>query len=157
MSEWTQLFRELEKRESEILHREWGWLIGDSCRPLVVTIFGDVFLENEQGVFWLNTGTGELTIVAKDKEEFFDKLANDQMRNDWLLVALAQQLKEMIGVPSVENCYSYTIFPVFSEGSYSASNFYLLPFEEHIGVTGSLHKQIHNVSNGESIKFKVIK
>src|SRR5690242_13671248 len=100
------------------LKREWAWLVPEPWHALMFSVFGDAFLERKpEGVFWLNTGTGEVTRIADDVEQFRAALATD-LATDWFLPPLVARLYEAGKIPSAGECYSYAIFPVFAEGTY---------------------------------------
>ena len=55
----------------ERLAEAWAWLLKEPFRPVLFSIMGDVFFEPDSGgIWWLNTGTGELTRVADSVDSF---------------------------------------------------------------------------------------
>ena len=156
MADWALLTREMGEEEIDPLQKEWGWLINASYRPLIVSIFGDPFFESSSGIYWLNTVTGKLTKVAQNKENFLKEMNKDTTDKECLHVSLAKRLEKKIGTPSNEKCYSYVVLPIFKEGNYGDDNFIVLSLKEHLGVTGSIHKQIKDLPDGEVVKMRVV-
>lgn len=155
-NDWREFYRKLDTDEARDLLTEWSWMINGSYKPFAASIFGDLFLEHDSGVFWLNTGTGELKKIADNAEEFIENLNNANNTNEWLLASLAKRLVAHVGQPSKESCYSYNSLPIFKEGGYGISNFKVLPLKEHVGVTGSIHKQLQKVQDGQKVRFRVV-
>lgn len=53
------------------LNASWGWLLHEPFKPVLFSSLGDVFIEPDSGgVWWLNTGTAELTRVADSVAHF---------------------------------------------------------------------------------------
>lgn len=134
-------------------YSEWSWLIDTTYTPVTLSVFGDPFLEKDEHVYWLNTGTAELTMVAQNKETFYSKIHNGE-GDKWLLPKLAGELAEQGMIPSDDQCYSYETLPILG-GSYSKDNFYILSLKEHLGVTGSLHQQMKDLPDGSKVKVRI--
>ena len=74
------------------LAESWGWLLREPFYPVLFSALGDVFLEPDSGgVWWLNTGVGELTQVAESVQEFRELLST-QLADDWFMPALIESL-----------------------------------------------------------------
>lgn len=123
------------------LRSKWHWLLGAEWAPLLFSVFGDAFIEKDGQVQWLNTGTGEIIPVAKDRSEFQHKLGGDDT-NDWFMPGLVAALHDAGKYPVEGQCFTYAIYPVFAEGKYEVGNFAVVPIKEHFGLSGDLHRQI---------------
>jgi hypothetical protein len=53
-------------------------------------------------------------------------------------------------------CYSFTILPVFEEGSYTADNRIVISVVEHLRVTGDILSQINGLTDGDKVRIKVV-
>ena len=67
---WDALTFEPGADAIEQLSESWAWLLKDPFRPVLFTVLGDMFFaRDDDSVWWLNTGTAEITRVA-DSVEF---------------------------------------------------------------------------------------
>jgi hypothetical protein len=122
--------------------------------PILFSVWGDVFLKRPDDVAWLNTGTGELTSVAKDEDEFRE-LLRGFARSDWFLPVLVASLHELGKRPGPGECFTYAIYPVFAEGQYVPENFTPVPPASHFGLSGDLHRQIQDLEDGAKVRVTV--
>ena len=91
-------------------------MLKEPFRPVLFSTLGDVFFEPDSGgIWWLNTGTGELTRVAESLDHFQDRLATD-IADEWFMPLLIAQLHAAGKVPEPGECYTYVTLPVFAEG-----------------------------------------
>src|SRR5215472_7191028 len=103
---WPELTISPDDEAVAGLKREWAWLTPEPWQPLMFSVLGDVFLERKpDGVFWLNTGTGEMTRIADDAERFRVALATDLV-DSWFLPPLVARLYEAGKIPAPGECYS---------------------------------------------------
>jgi hypothetical protein len=132
----------------------WDWLVDVDWSPILFSVWGDVFLKRPDDIVWLNTGTGELTAVAKDEDEF-RQLLRGWGRSDWFLPNLVASLHETGKRPAAGECFTYAIYPVFEEGKYVPENFKPVPAASHFGVSGDLHRQIQDLEDGATVRVTV--
>ena len=135
----------------------WSWLLeGGRWWPLLVGAAGDVFLANSQGVFRLDTGAGELVRIAENESSFQELLNEPALVHDWLLEPVVDELRASGKYLGPGQCYSFTILPVFEEGSYKAENRVVLPVVAHLRVTGDMLSQIKGLADGDKVRIKVV-
>jgi len=136
---------------------EWAWRIGTQWAPLVVSAAGDVFVNDAAGrVARLDTGSGELEVLANSVSEFEAACADPDQVRDWFLVPVVEELRASGCFLAPKQCYGYTILPVFKEGSYSGPNRSPLNAIEHIRVTADLHHQLKGLKEGDSVRISVV-
>lgn len=154
---FNEYLKDLSKIDVSDICSEWQWLLDNQKEVLLVSAIGDMFLlGNDNSVYWLETGTGELTCVAENLEEFQGHLANEQLADNWFLPELINQLVSN-GLTLKENqVYSFKIPPVLG-GDYSIDNFEATDISVHFSITGQMNKQIWDASNGTGIDEVVIK
>ena len=71
------------------------------------SVLGDVFLERASGgVWWLNTGTGELTAVVASVLAFQALLGTDQA-HEWFLPELTTKLHAAGNMPGPGECFTF--------------------------------------------------
>jgi hypothetical protein len=117
-------------------------LIREPFVPVLFTALGDVFFQPDSGgIWWLNTGTAEVTRVA-DSIDQFRELLGTEIADEWFLPALIEQLHAAGKVPEEGECYTYVTLPIFEEGKYEADNLNPVPAYEHFALTGDVHREI---------------
>lgn len=138
------------------LETSWAWLLREPFTPVLFSSLGDVFIEPDSGgVWWLNTGTAELTRVA-DSVAHFESLLNSALADEWFLPKLIGELHAAGKVPGPGECYTFVTLPIFREGKYEVENLNPVPAREHYGLTGLMHKQLHDLPDGAQVQVKVI-
>lgn len=120
----------------------WGWLIREPFVPVLFTALGDVFIQPDSGgIWWINTGTAEVTRVADSFEQFRELLGTEQA-DEWFLPGLIDQLHVAGKVAEAGECYTYVTLPIFAEGKYEVDNLNPVPAYEHFALTGDIHREI---------------
>jgi hypothetical protein len=52
--------------------------------------------------------------------------------------------------------YAFVRLPIFREGTYTADNLRPVNAKEHFGLTGRIHKQIHDLPDGAQVNIKLV-
>jgi hypothetical protein len=134
--------------------KAWAWFLPQPFEPVMVSTLGDVFFQ--QGgpdVYWLNTGTAEMTRVAASRAEFMELLRTEKA-DEWFMPHLVEQLKVAGKLLQPDGCYTYVSLPIFSEGKYEVANLNSVPAAEHFSVTGDIHRQIRDLPDGFKVGIK---
>jgi hypothetical protein len=140
----------------EELGREWSWLVPERYQPVLFTALGDMFYETPSGeIWWLNTGTAELSKVADGRGEF-QRLLCTEAADHWFLPPLIEELIQAGRVLNEGQCYTFVTLPVFREGAYAAENLNPVDAKQHFGLTGSIHKQISSLQDGDTVRLKIL-
>ena len=131
----------------------WNWLINEQKSVLMVTIFGDLFLigtNNE--INWLDTGSGKLTKVANDVEDFKAQLKIDENFNNWFLGWLHNDI-ESSGIKLKENeVFSFKKLPIIG-GEYSFENIEPVDISVHFYLSGQICEQTKNLADGTKVRI----
>ena len=139
---WSSLVFTPSDESVQQLATSWGWLIREPFVPVLFTALGDMFFQPDSGgIWWLNTGTAEVTRVADSVGQFRELLGTD-IADEWFLPALIEQLHAAGKVPEEGECYTYVTLPVFEEGKYEVDNLNPVPAYEHFALTGDIHWEI---------------
>lgn len=153
--DWSDVTFTPDEEAVRELARAWNWLVKEPFTPVLFSRLGDVFYRTDSGaVYWLNTGTGEISCVADSIEQFRERLSSE-LADEWLLPGLVEQLHASGKVPDTNACYTYKIFPVFAEGKYDVSNLYPISAKQHFGLSGDIHRQIQDVPDGSQVRLSV--
>ena len=134
---------------------EWTWLVPATFTVWMMNRFGDLFLVFDDGsVQMLDVGGGTLTSVAESRDDFADKMDEGDNANQWLMIPLIDRLVANGITLSEGQCYSYKQPPVLG-GGYTVENTCVLPFREHFGFYGSIHRQLKDVSDGTQVVLRM--
>jgi hypothetical protein len=138
--------------DDERLLENWRWLITGTCRPVMVTFLGDIFLKNGQdgSIHFLNTLKGTFTHVADSEEEWRDVLRDRDQRMNWLPSPFYLQLKNAHGPLETGYCYSCEVPPSLG-GEMESDNFAPADLEAHHLVLGQLQNQIKDIPHGTQV------
>lgn len=149
---WSALTFTPSSETVAALRASWSWMLPHDCRFLLFSIFGDAFFCVQTGeVFWLNTGTAEISLVAQSPADFRAALSGHC--SEWFLPHLVEQLRSDGKVPIGDECYTYAVLPIFAEGKYEPWNFKVVPATEHFSLTGHVHREIAALPDGARVRM----
>jgi hypothetical protein len=152
---WSSLTCKPDEEALGQLAESWGWLLTEPFVPVLFSVFGDVFFEPDSGgIWWLNTGTAEVSRVAHTVQEFGGLLGTD-LANDWFMPDLIESLQAAGKFAGAGQCYSYVVLPVFAEGRYEVENLNPVPVHEHFGLTGRVLRELRSLPDGALVRLKV--
>lgn len=152
---WSDLHFSPNTQAIHSLATSWQWLLPNGFTPILFSILGDMFFqEATEEVYWLNTGTGEVTEVAKSVEQFNELLASDEA-NNWFMPNLVEQLHDAGKIPTENQCYTYVTLPIFAEGKYDIENLNPVPASEHFAMTGELLNHLQGLKDGATVNFSI--
>lgn len=139
---WSSLICTPSDESVQQLATSWGWLIREPFVPVLFTALGDMFFQPDSGgIWWLNTGTAEVTRVA-DSVEQFRELLGTEVIDEWFMPGLIAQLHAAGKVPEKGECYTYVTLPIFEEGGYEVGNLNPVAADEHFMLTGDIHCEL---------------
>ncbi len=138
------------------LYQAWAWFLPRPFKPVMASTLGDVFFQKDSdSVFWLNTGTAEVSQVAESRYHFMELLKGEEC-NNWFMPSLIGALKDAGKLLKPDHCYTFVTFPIFKEGAYEVSNLNPVPAKEHFAATGSVHQQLKGLPDGAQVKISVV-
>jgi hypothetical protein len=133
----------------------WGWLLPPEFTLWLVNRFADLFLVLPDGtVHMLDVGTGTLTKVAESRDDFCNKIDEEDNANQWLMIPLVDRMVAAGVVLQAGQCYGFKTPPVLG-GDYSVENAGPLPVCDYLGGYGSIHEQLQDVPDGSRVVLKV--
>jgi len=140
----------------EELRAAWSWLLPDDYQPVLFSALGDLFYQIPCGeIWWLNTGTAEVSKLADNQSEF-QRLLDTDKADEWFLPPLIEKLISAGKTLSSGRCYTFAILPIFRQGAYAVENLNPVDAREHFGLTGHIHKEISNLPDGATVKIKIV-
>ena len=136
------------------LRNSWRWFLPEPFEPVMASTLGDVFFQQGTAeVYWLNTGTAEITRVANSRAEFLEMLGSEKA-DEWFLPHLIEELMAAGKFLKLDHCYTYVALPIFQEGKYEVSNLNPVPAAEHFDLTGKIHRQIRELPDGATVTLQ---
>jgi hypothetical protein len=141
---------------SSDLLAEWRWLLGGHVRLAGWSSSGDLFVTDARGsVSRLDTGAGELELVAASGTEFQRMLSDPARADDLLLLSVVHEFEQRHGALRPGECLGFTTLPILG-GAYTIENRFRLRVAEHAAVSGDLHRQLRDLPDGTSVSIKII-
>jgi hypothetical protein len=128
----------------------WSWLDLAGKAPLCASPFGDIFLEDAAGVWWLDTLEGALTRPWSTRDEFASAVADETGQDRYLLVGLALAAEERGLAPGPDQVYGFTVPPKLG-GGFDPDNVEVIDFVLGVNVTGQLHQQLKDLPPGTKV------
>lgn len=129
---------------------DWSWLDLQGKTPVLASLFGDVFLQDGRGYWFLDTLDGSLVQVAANRDELQTKLDSIEGQDNYLLGGLATAADRK-GIRLKPNeVYDFQIPPVLG-GKTDLSNVTVMDFVVSLTIAGQLHRQIKDLPPGSKI------
>src|ERR1043165_6979262 len=128
----------------------WRWLIARPARPVLLRALGDLFLEINDGVYFLDTIAGKLEPAAPSLVEWKLDMRNPERIRDWFLPEFIGELRRKGRPLNAQEVYSPTIPPILG-GSMTVENFTPSHWHVHLHVLGQIHEQVRDLPPGTPI------
>lgn len=128
----------------------WSWLDLEGLEPWFATAFGDIFFVGDDGIYWLDLTSGEITSPFRDAEEAKAVLATVEGMDEFLLAGLAFAAAEAGLEPRGEDVLAYRLPPVL-DGEFEVENLEIVAFVDAVRKAGVLHEQIKDLPDGAEI------
>lgn len=131
----------------------WAWIGLDGKTPLFASVFGDVFLRSDDGVWWLDTIDGELKREWDTLDELEAVLNTGAGQEKYLMVELAQELHDRGLLPGEGEVYDFT-HPVALGGELEADNVEVVDMVMSIDILGQIHDQVRRIPPGARVNIE---
>lgn len=125
--------------------QDWEWLLeGRTLRPLVASLFGDVFFQASDGVRFLDALEGSLTRSWPDAQALQAALNTPEGQDQYLLggIALAAQQKGI--ALGADQIFMFTIHPALG-GPISADNVEAMDYVVASSICGQLRRRLKDL------------
>jgi hypothetical protein len=134
----------------------WSWLLPPEFTLWLVNRFADLFLVVPDGtVHMLDVGAGTLSQVADSRDDFCNKIDEDDNAKQWFMIALVDRMVATGVVLQTGQCYGFKRPPVLG-GDYAVENVGSLPVWDYLGAYGSIYEQLRDVPDGSQVVLKVV-
>ena len=138
------------------LLEHWHWRLPTKFTIWFANRFGDLFLVLDDGsVHRLGVGDGTLQMVAQNRNEFWEKLDDENVANDWLMIPVVDRLVAAGKTLRPGECYCYRLLPILG-GGYGIDDFVVKDLAFVYASFGPIHERIKDLPEGTQIEFKVV-
>ena len=128
----------------------WDWLDFSDKEPFVATVFGDIFFDSKEGVYFLDKVSGSLEVICESKQALQDIFNTVDGQNHYLMTALVMLARDRGMILDDNECYDFKISPALS-GAVEFDNLQKMNFKTSLHITGQLIKQIKDLPPGTKI------
>ncbi len=149
------LFVQLSPNGPDLLE-DWRWLIGTEAKLFLVSSVGDAFLQNSNGIFWLNVGDGTYTKVADSVADFQSILSSPDNVDEWFIPQLVGDILATGVTREPHECFGFKQPPILG-GEYEPGNFEPTDLAVHFSILGQIHQQVKDLPDGTPISEVKIK
>jgi hypothetical protein len=119
-------------------------------RPLVTSAFGDVFLQGNDGVWFLDTVEGKLSREWDSTGSLQAQLNTADGQDRYLMAGLAVAASNSGLLPGDRQILSFKIAPVLA-GSIELQNIEVSDLIATLSIAGQIHQQIRDLPSGTAI------
>ncbi len=141
-----ELTKQFSDDQYAVALESWSWLDLHGKTPRFASLFGNIFLEDEQGTWWfLDTFEGELVPTWASRAELIAELETEEGQDQHLLGALAMAASHRRGLSlNDDEVYAYVPPPVIT-GSFDVDQIQVFKFSVAVNVAGQLHRQLRGL------------
>ena len=153
---WDDLTMNISDNDIHSLYEDWTWLVTGMIKPLMVTKFGDLFYQTEDGnVHFLDTIEGRIVDICSSENEFVTFINQNENVENYLLSYIVFDLVNQDKIPNKQQCYSFVLPPILG-GKIESGNVQIMDFVVSVSLTGQIHRQVKDLPEGAQILgFKI--
>ncbi len=147
-------FIPIELVDWQKVQAEWNWLVPPKSSLVLVTLFGDLFLETDDGtIMLLDLEDGTIEPYSRSIEELKNQLYEDPNIDELLYIPLVDELVNHGIKLNNSDCYHF-IQPTVLGGEFKIENVATINVSERIAFCGDIQKQIANLPVGAQVEIK---
>lgn len=128
----------------------WTFVNLSGKTPLFTSPFGDIFLRDAAGIWFLDTVAGELINPWATEHDLKIELNTPVGQDNYLMIGLADEASATGLEPSPSQVYSFRIPPILG-GAVSLENVEVSDFVVNINLVGQIHAQTRHLPPGTTI------
>lgn len=148
-----QLYKSFTPQQYAEGLESWQWHDLAGKTPVFTTLFGSVFFESPQGVWFLDIVEGTLTNPWPSRDAANASLSSTDAQQHYLLAGLAWAAHQQGMTLEPGQVYDLTHPPALG-GSLTADNLEPTDFVVSLNVAGQLHGQIKDLPPGAEIQVQ---
>jgi hypothetical protein len=128
----------------------WSWIGIEGKTPVVASLFGDVFLVDPDGYWFLDSMEGSLALVWHSKESLEAALGAEEGQDKYLLAGLAHAAQREGIDLKVDEVYDLAPPPILG-GPFDVKNIVAADFAVALNIAGQIHEQVQGLPPGTNI------
>jgi hypothetical protein len=133
----------------------WQWLPISGKNVIRVTSFGDFFLQDGAGIWFLDTLEGKASKVCESEDELDDLLKNEAGQDHYLFGGFVERAVREGKILEEGQCYDFKLNPVVG-GAIHYDNIGISSFVVAVNIAGQLHDKVRFMPAGTKISgFKI--
>jgi len=125
----------------------WLWLGVEGKTPVLSSLFGDLFLQDAAGYWFLDTLEGSLTLEWRTRDEVQAALDSEEGQDNYLMGAFAANRAEAGMILGPSDVYAFQVAPRLG-GPIDLSNVTVMPFVVIMHILGQVHQQLDGLPPG---------
>ena len=122
----------------------WRWLGVEGKTPVLTSLFGDVFLQDAAGYWFLDTLEGTLTLTWSNREEVQAALDSEEDEDTYLMGAFAVNRAAAGMTLGPSEVYAFSVHPRLG-GPIDLDNVTVMPFVVIMRILGQIHEQLDDL------------
>jgi hypothetical protein len=130
----------------------WQWLPLQDKQPFHVTVFGDLFLRDRSGIYFLDTIQGSLESICETEAELDRILASPEGADRFLMSGLVAAVVASGITLGPDQCLNFKIDLVVG-GDFDVANVQALDFVAAVSAAGQIHEQVKDLAPGTPLTF----
>jgi hypothetical protein len=146
----VQLTRSFTAHQFARALESWSWTGITELRPAFTSSFGYVFLQNADGLWFLDLIEGKLTRRWAGRDALKADLNSPEGQDRYLLAGLAFAAERVGIVASNTQVLSFKVPPVLG-GATAVENVEAADFVVSVNLAGQIHQQIQSLPPGTPI------
>ncbi|GEP42526.1 hypothetical protein [Brevifollis gellanilyticus] len=128
----------------------WLWLPLADKAVIRVTAFGDFFLQNDEGIWFLDTLEGKISLVCQSIAQLNELLGTEDGQDHYLFGGFVERAVREGRLLGQGQCYDFKVNPVVG-GSISYDNIGIRSFVVAVNLAGQLHDKVRHLPEGTII------
>lgn len=129
----------------------WGPELPQDFTLWMVNRLGDLIMVfPDESVHMLDVGSGCLSRIAKDRNDFIVQIDLGNNANEWLAIPLVDACVKAGMTLQGGECYGYKIPPMLG-GSYEVDNLEPTDLSVHYSLLADIHRQTKDLPDGTKI------
>jgi len=128
----------------------WTWIGLAGKRPWFASLFGDVFLQANEGIWYLDTMEGSLSLEWATEDDLRRTLATPEGQQRYLLADLATGAHARGLHLGSDDVYDLVPPPILG-GAFDVDHVVVSDFAMTVNVAGQIHEQVRNLPPGTTI------
>lgn len=130
---------------------DWAWLVaGKPLKPIAASMFGDVFLQGPDGVWFLDSLEGTLAMQWPDAQTLQSVLNTPEGQDQYLLGGIVAGANERGLEPGPQQVLMFSVHPALG-GAISAENVEVMDYVVASSICGQLREKINGLPPGTPI------